>query len=273
MLTKHSNTERRSETAYLREHYPQSLVQFHKIGVKLQNAPEKENEVVVEPDVHFQIDGKEYLVFFNNHLREINKILNRWLEIEFSEHGFIMSDIVKSDIRCIADTGKPNTKNRVLKTFIPGYGQYQGIRSWCNTVARMVSSESQEDNDRIVRIAYHVYQTKKLIEKYGSEIRSGKICAICIEKNFNGKSNYIINCDEELYQKLESKLFETMSSYKNIDEKFNTLTNFLYWSRKKVQPSVDEWRRMLFFVLVINRVNYYLTREEELLIDKSYRRN
>ncbi|EMS12816.1 hypothetical protein KM1_331920, partial [Entamoeba histolytica HM-3:IMSS] len=60
-----------------------------------------------------------------------------------------------------------------------------------------------------------------------------------------------------------------MSSYKNIDEKFNTLTNFLYWSEKKIQPSVDEWRRM-HFCFVINRVNYYLTREEELLIDKSY---
>ncbi|GAB1223886.1 hypothetical protein ENUP19_0163G0044 [Entamoeba nuttalli] len=37
-----SNTERMkrsAEIAYLKEYYPQNLVQFHKIGVKLQNAP------------------------------------------------------------------------------------------------------------------------------------------------------------------------------------------------------------------------------------------
>ncbi|GAB1224384.1 hypothetical protein ENUP19_0198G0003 [Entamoeba nuttalli] len=66
MLTKHSNTERlkrSAEIAYLKEYYPLNLVQFHKIIVKLQNAPENEKEVVVEPDVDFQIDGNEYLVF------------------------------------------------------------------------------------------------------------------------------------------------------------------------------------------------------------------
>ncbi|EAL42771.2 hypothetical protein CL6EHI_145150 [Entamoeba histolytica] len=221
MLTKHSNTERMkrsAEIAYLKEHYPQNLVRFHKIGVKLQNAPEKENEVVVEHDVHFQIDGKEYLVFFNNHLKEINTVLNRWLENEFSEHYIIMPDIAKI----------------------------------------------------IYRLAYHVYKTKELIEKYGSEIQSGKICAICIEKNFNGKSECMTDCDNEFYQKLESKLFEIMSSYeKSKDEKLNDLNRFLYGCEKKIQPTVDEIRRMCF-CFVINRVNYYLTREEELLSDKSY---
>ncbi|EMS14921.1 hypothetical protein KM1_330320, partial [Entamoeba histolytica HM-3:IMSS] len=30
--------------AYLKEYYQQNLVQFHKVGLKLQNAPENENE-------------------------------------------------------------------------------------------------------------------------------------------------------------------------------------------------------------------------------------
>ncbi|BFU24011.1 hypothetical protein, conserved [Entamoeba histolytica] len=272
MLTKHSNTERlkrSAETAYLREHYPQNLVQFHKIGVKLQNAPEKENEVVVEPDVHFQIDGKEYLVFFNNRLREINTVLNRWLENEFSEHGFIMPDILKSDIRCIAETGEPSAIKGFLTSLIPIYGQYQGLRSWCNILAGALSSKAQEDNDRIVRIAYHIYKTKELIEKYGSEIQSDKICAICIEKNFNGKSEYITSCDDKSYQELESKLFEIMSSPKLRDEKFNDLKRFLYRCENNIQPTLNEWRRMQF-CFVINRVSYYLTREEELLTDKLF---
>ncbi|GAT99535.1 hypothetical protein CL6EHI_047110 [Entamoeba histolytica] len=279
MLTKHSNTERMkrsAEIAYLKEYYPQNLVQFHKIGVKLQNAPEKENEVVVEPDVHFQIDGKEYLVFFNNHLREINTVLNRWLENEISEHYIIMPDIIKMLVKQVAEKGKTDKGIiRHLKAagigLIPGYGQYQAIRMWtCNIFPTLVSSEVKEDEDRIFRLAYHVYKTKELIEKYGSEIQSGKICAICIEKSFNGKSEYMTVCDNEFYQKLESKLFEIMSSYeKSKDEKLNDLNTFLYGYEKIIQPTVDEWRRMCF-CFVINRVNYYLTRQYELLSDKSY---
>ncbi|EDS88771.1 hypothetical protein CL6EHI_198110 [Entamoeba histolytica] len=212
MHTKHSNTERMkrsAEIAYLKEYYPQNLVRFHKIGVKLQNAPEKENEVVVELDVHFQIDGKEYLVFFNNHLKEINTVLNP------------------------------------------------------------LSSKAKED-ERIYRLAYHVYKTKELIEKYGSEIQTGKICAICIEKNFNGKSECMTDCFNEFYQEVEAMLYKTMSSYeKSKDEKLNDLNTFLYGCEKIIQPTLNEWRRMCF-CFVINRVNYYLTREEELLSDKSY---
>ncbi|EDS88807.1 hypothetical protein CL6EHI_051190 [Entamoeba histolytica] len=279
MLTKHSNTERMkrsAELAYLKEYYPQNLVQFHKIGVKLQNAPENENEVVVEPDVHFQIDGKEYLVFFNNHLREINTVLNRWLEIEFSEHGFIMPDIIKMSVKRVAEKGK--TDNIVIGFLkgagiglIPGYGLYQGIRGWgCNIFPTLVSSKAKENEDRIYRLAHHVYKTKELIEKYGSEIQSGKICAICIEKSFNGKSEYITDCDNELYQDVEAILYKIMSSYeKSKDEKLNDLNRFLYGCEKKIQPTVDEIRRMEF-CFVINRVNSYLTREEELLSDKSY---
>ncbi|EDS88909.1 hypothetical protein CL6EHI_021880 [Entamoeba histolytica] len=153
---------------------------------------------------------------------------------------------------------------------IPGYGQYQGIRGWGCIFARALSSKAKEDEDRIYRLAYHVYKTKELIEKYGSEIQSGKICAICIEKNFNGKSECMTDCDNEFYQKLESKLFEIMSSYeKSKDEKLNDLNTFLYGCEKIIQPTVDEIRRMCF-CFVINRVNYYLTREEELLSDKSY---
>ncbi|EMD48336.1 Hypothetical protein EHI5A_185930, partial [Entamoeba histolytica KU27] len=77
------------------------------------------------------------------------------------------------------------------------------------------------------------------------------------------------SCDDKSYQKLESKLFEIMSSYESIDEKFNDLKRLLYWCEKEIQPTFNEWRR-LQFCFVINRVNYYLTREEELLIDKSY---
>ncbi|GAB1227702.1 hypothetical protein ENUP19_0352G0003 [Entamoeba nuttalli] len=268
-----SNTKRSAETAYLKDHYPQNLVQFHKIGVKLQNAPEKENEVVVEPDVHFQIDGKEYLVFFNNHLVEINTVLNRWLENYFSKNYMIMPDSIKNSVKQIAEKGE--TDNGVigfLKGFvrgcIPFYGQYEAGRGCYYAVSRIFSSKSQEDHERLYQLAYHIYKTKELIEKYGSEIQSGKICAICIEKNFNGKSEYITSCDDKLYQKLESKLFETMSSYqKSIDEKFNDLKRFLYRCENNIRPTLDEWRR-LQFCFVINRVNYYLTREEELLIDK-----
>ncbi|GAB1224419.1 hypothetical protein ENUP19_0200G0002 [Entamoeba nuttalli] len=197
MFTKHSNTERMkrsAEIAYLKEYYQQNLVQFHKIVVKLQNAPEKEKEVVVEPDAHFQIDGKEYLVFFNNHLREINTVLNRWLENEISEHYIIMPDITKMSVKQVAEKGE--TEKGVIGFlkgagigFIPGYGLYQGIRSWGCIFAKALSSEVKEDTDRIFRLAHHVYKTKELIEKYGSEIQSGKICAICIEKNFNGRVN------------------------------------------------------------------------------------
>ncbi|EDR22699.1 hypothetical protein EDI_042290 [Entamoeba dispar SAW760] len=271
MLRKPSNTERMkrsAEIARLKENYPQNLVQFHKIGVKLQNAQEEKNEVVVEPDVHLQIDGKEYLVFFNNHFSDVHKVLNQWLENELSEHWFIIPDILKSDIRRITQRGEPSTVKRLLTTLIPIYGQYQGYRCGCNFLATILSSESSEDNNRIRQLAYHVYKTKELIEKYGSEIQSGKICAIFIEKNFNGKSEYIISCDDQLYQKLESKLFEIMSSYdKKIDEKFNTLTKFLCGCEKHIQPTLNEWRRTQF-CFVINRVNYFLTREEELLSDK-----
>ncbi|EDS89089.1 hypothetical protein CL6EHI_125010 [Entamoeba histolytica] len=248
--------------AYLKEYYQQNLVQFHKVGLKLQNAPENENEVVVESDVDFQIDGKEYLVFFNNHLREINTVLNHWLEIEFSENGIIMPNILKSDIRCISETGEPSTIERFLTSLIPIYGQYQEIRCYCNILMRALYSEVKEDEDRIIRIAYHIYKTK-------DEIQTGKICAICIEKNFNGKSEYITSCDEELYQELEAIRYKTMSSDKSIDEKFNDLNTLLYGCEKIIQPTLNEIRRMEF-CFVINRVNYYLTREEELLNNKSY---
>ncbi|GAB1223887.1 hypothetical protein ENUP19_0163G0045 [Entamoeba nuttalli] len=186
-----------------------------------------------------------------------------------------MPDIVKMSVKQVAEKGETDNlvigalKGAVI-SFIPGYGLYQGIRSWGCIFANALSSEVQEDEDRIYRLARHVYKTKELIEKYGSEIQSGKICAICIEKNFNGKSWYMTDCDEELYQDAESILFEIMSSYeKSIDEKFNDLNTLLYECEKKIQPTLNEWRRMEF-CFVINRVNYYLTRKEELLSDKSY---
>ena len=52
-----------------------------------------------------------------------------------------------------------------------------------------------------------------------------------------------------------------MSSYeKSKDEKLNDLNTFLYGCEKIIQPTVDEIRRMCF-CFVINRVNYYLTRQ------------
>ncbi|ENY59765.1 hypothetical protein EHI7A_205310, partial [Entamoeba histolytica HM-1:IMSS-A] len=185
-----------------------------------------------------------------------------------------MPDSIKNSVKQIAEKGETDNVvtgflKGLVRGFIPIYGQYEAGRGCYYAVSRMLYSEVQEDNDRIHRLAYHVYKTKELIEKYGSEIRSGKICAICIEKNFNGKSEYITSCDDKSYQKLESKLFEIMSSYKNIDEKFNDLKRFLYRCENNIQPTLDEWRR-LQFCFVINRVNYYLTRQEELLNDKSY---
>ncbi|EDS88898.1 hypothetical protein EHI_047520 [Entamoeba histolytica HM-1:IMSS] len=186
-----------------------------------------------------------------------------------------MPDFAKMFVKQVAEKGETdNVVVRALKGagigLIPGYGQYQIVRIWGCIFARALSSEVQENTDRIFQLAYHVYKTKELIEKYGSEIQTGKICAICIEKNFNGKSEYMTVCDNEFYQKLESKLFEIMSSYeKSKDEKLNDLNTFLYGCEKIIQPTVDEWRRMCF-CFVINRVNYYLTREEELLSDKSY---
>ena len=127
--------------------------------------------------------------------------------------------------------------------------------------ARALSSKAKEDEDRIYRLAYHVYKTKELIEKYGSKIQTGKICAICIEKNFNGKSQYKTVCYDEFYQKLEAMLYKIMSSYeKSKDEKLNDLNTFLYGYEKIIQPTLNEWRRMCF-CFVINRVNSYLTRQ------------
>ncbi|EDR29618.1 hypothetical protein EDI_322180 [Entamoeba dispar SAW760] len=154
----YERTKRRAEMAYLKEHYPQNIFQFHKI------------------------------------------------ENELSEHWFIIPDILKSNSKQIAEKGEPHGFLRNLATnLIPIYGQYQGYRCWCNILARKLSSKSSEDEKRIFHLAFHVYKTKELIEKYGNEIKTGKICGICIEKNFNGNSDYIIDYDDGFYQDIELK--------------------------------------------------------------------
>ncbi|EDR25468.1 hypothetical protein EDI_126710 [Entamoeba dispar SAW760] len=73
---------------------------------------------------------------------------------------------------------------------------------------------------------------------------SCNICGIYIENNFNGNSGYITDCDTSLYQIIELKIYELISSYKSLYYKFKTLIDIL--------------------------VNYYFTRQEELLSDKSF---
>ncbi|EDR26719.1 hypothetical protein EDI_186070 [Entamoeba dispar SAW760] len=189
-----SLTKRRAEMAYLIEHYPQNIFQFHKI--------EEQNEIVVEPDVHFQQDRKEYL--------------------------FIIHDILKSNLKQIAEKEEPHG---LLRTFaiclIPFYEVYHGCSCWCNILATKLSSKTSEDDNRIRQLTFHVYKPKELIEKYGNEIKSGKICGIYIENNFNGNSGYITDCYTSLYQIIELKFYELMSSYKSLCYKFKTLIDIL----------------------------------------------
>ncbi|EDR23361.1 hypothetical protein EDI_268250 [Entamoeba dispar SAW760] len=139
MITLHYNyerTKRRAEMAYLKEHYPQNIFQFHKIDIKFQT---------------------------------------------------IKKNKTRYNLKQIAEKEEPHG---ILRTFaiclIPFYEVYRGCSCWCNILATKLSSKSSEDDNRIHQLTYHVYKTKELIEKYGNEIKTGKICGIYIEKILMG---------------------------------------------------------------------------------------
>ena len=115
---------------------------------------------------------------------------------------------------------------------------YQGCSCWCNILATKLSSKSSEDEKRICQLTYHVYKIKEVIEKYGNEIKTGNICGIYIENNFNGNSGYITDCDTSLYQIIELKFYELISSYKSLYYKFKTLIDILYETEWEIQSTL-----------------------------------
>ena len=86
-----SDADRKNE---LLSNYPPNLSEMQEIGLGVfsVNQNGEITEQKVRPDCHFRgDDGKEYLVFYNNHIRQLQEVLYTKLKKHIDEHTFIFA--------------------------------------------------------------------------------------------------------------------------------------------------------------------------------------
>ncbi len=245
----------------LRDYLPDlSNLQEIGLGVKIKTPDGKEIEQRVKPDVHFRgMDGKEYLVFYNNHIEQLRSLLYKRLEKEIKDHGAVLSYdesalIEKATISTSKqDYGLPIQVLRLI-------GNCVGPQSWVflpvNTARKVISWTNSEVLNRAKILSTTCANLNNALDTFGRNVNPEKICAIVFDKDLNQFIKFRDTPDER-YKTIEEGFYKIANSDMSDKDMVIAMDKCMDEFERKICPRASA-EQTIDFCFALNRASYYL---------------
>ncbi len=248
-----SKTEAEQKSEILKK-YPPNLSEMQEIGFGVKTvAPNGELiEKTVRPDVHFRgEDGKEYLVFYNNHIEQLRDIIHKKVENGIEEHSYAF--IGDKDFLLDTANGKVNNIGfREDLRLIPFY-------------TKASFKKYKESFLKTLRMARSSGRLTNAVKEYGGTLdNTDTPCVAFVDRDLS-KPIYIDKIDG--LEKVEKEFYNIMTSQNSYKGKVAQLNNLLDGYLNKVTPEASDAHAMAF-CFPLNRASYYLSNLEKNLQDK-----
>ena len=254
----HAQTAPSSKTAAeqkseILKKYPPNLSEMQEIGFGVKTvAPNGELvEKRVRPDCHFRgDDGKEYLIFYNNHIEQLRDIIHKKVENGIEEHSYAL----------IGDKG-------LLQDFADGKDCWNDKLSWIphNIKLAIASKRYIESFWEIFKMAMGSGKLKNAIKEYGGTLDNTDTPCMALVGRDLSEPIYIDKIDG--LEKVEKEFYNIMASQNSYKGKVVQLNNLLDGYLNKVTPEASNMHAMAF-CFPLNRASYYLSNLEKNLQDK-----
>lgn len=245
-----SKTEAEQKSEILKK-YPPNLSEMQEIGFGVKTvAPNGELvEKTVRPDVHFRgEDGKEYLVFYNNHIEQLRDIIHKKVENGIEEHSYAL----------IGDKG-------LLQDFADGKDCWDENLRWIPHYIKPYFAKCQEYFYEILKMAVSSGKLTNAVKEYGGTLdNTDTPCVALVDRDLS-EPIYIDKIDG--LEKVEKEFYNIMTSQNSYKGKVAQLNNLLDGYLNKVTPEASD-AHATAFCFPLNRASYYLSNLEKNLQDK-----
>lgn len=245
-----SKTEAEQKSEILKK-YPPNLSEMQEIGFGVKKvAPNGELvEKTVRPDVHFRgEDGKEYLVFYNNHIEQLRDIIHKKVENGIEEHSYAL----------IGDKG-------LLQDFADGKDCWDENLRWIPHYIKPYFAKCQEYFYEILKMAVSSGKLTNAVKEYGGTLDNTDTPCIALVDRDLSEPIYVDKV--EGLEKVEREFYGIMTSQNSYKGKVAQLNNLLDKYLNKVTPEASNMHAMAF-CFPLNRASYYLSNLEKNLQDK-----
>lgn len=230
------------------------------LGVKAKNSDGVEIEQRVRPDVHFRgEDGKEYLVFYNNHIEQLRSLLYKRLEKEINDHKFVLS-YDKSALREKANTSTSKQNWRLPIQVLRLMGNWVGPQSWVflpvNTARKVVSWTDSTVLNRAKLLATTCANLNNALDTFGSSIDSEKICAVVFDKDLNQFIKFR-DTPNKHYELIEKGFYNIANSSLSDKDMVIAMNKCMGEFERRICPRASA-EQTIDFCFALNRASYYL---------------
>lgn len=249
-----SNTKSHRKSEILKT-YPPNLSEMQEIGFG-RNSKVSDNgplEKKVKPDAHFRDDkGKEYLVFYNNHIEQLsNSIYN---EVEFNIHTHKWKF-----------TGDKGFLLKIAAGKVDELGFYEEIRLLPFYIKGAISTSYSNEFLKTFKIAKSSGDLRKSLNICGNILDDEKTqCMAVVARDLSEVAQVqvlepLADVEKEFYSAMIAK-----DSHKVKVENLNALLD-KYLSRLTPEATLEH---SLLFCFPLNRASYYLSNFEKDLQSK-----
>ena len=250
-------SEAENEKNKILKNYPPDFSEKQEINVVIREKDGIIDEIKVRPDVHYRgADGKEYLVFYNDNVYQLQKALESKLKNSMKDNALSLAPINQKLIY-LAFYDDPIAKAEVNpKSVNPLKNIY------LNPVTYPFISFFTDDKTKLDagNNALSLHRIKKNLDKYGSKLKSnGNIFSVVIDKDLKDVAKINHHKDFDIIERTLFNIMNTKCSHKNKIEKLDKMLD-KYLAEINPEASLDNTIR---FCYPINRISFYLAQFEK----------
>lgn len=262
-----SKTEEEQKSEILKK-YPPNLSEMQEIGFGVKTvAPNGELvEKRVRPDCHFRgDDGKEYLIFYNNHIKQLKEILYKKLKNNMATNKCAFAG-KKSALNSIANGYRQNVDFESFET-----SSFWDVTEdwlddlytnpfWVCSAVKLFQKDADKIKNEGIKLAKSSGKLTTAVNKYGEILdNSDTPCMAIISRDLNEPT--VISGLEEL-NLIEKEIYNVMVSKNSYKHKIEQLNDLLDKYIENFTPEASNMHAMKF-CFPLNRISYYLSNFEK----------
>lgn len=248
--------------------YPPNLSEMQEIGFGVKTvAPNGELvEKRVRPDCHFRgDDGKEYLIFYNNHIKQLKEILYKKLKNNMDTHKCAFAG-KNSALNSIANGHRQNVDFESFET-----SSFWDVTEdwlddlytnpfWVCSAVKFFQKDANKIKNEGIKLAKSSGKLTAAVNKYGEVLdNSDTPCMAIISRDLNEPT--VISSLEEL-NLIEKEIYNVMVSKNSYKYKIEQLNGLLDKYIENFTPEASNMHAMKF-CFPLNRISYYLSNFEK----------
>ena len=262
-----SKTEAEQKSEILKK-YPPNLSEMQEIGFGVKTvAPNGELvEKRVRPDCHFRgDDGKEYLIFYNNHIKQLKEILYKKLKNNMATNKCAFAG-KKSALNSISNGYRQNVDFESFET-----SSFWDVTEdwlddlytnpfWICSAVKLFQKDADKIKNEGIKLAKSSGKLTTAVNKYGEVLdNSDTPCMAIISRDLNEPT--VISGLEEL-NLIEKEIYNVMVSKNSYKHKIEQLNDLLDKYIENFTPEASNMHAMKF-CFPLNRISYYLSNFEK----------